>query len=1104
MAGSLAVSPRKSFFYEIEGAAAGDGTTFEAWLRLDPDVSALLWEWEDVSANPPAAAALRLRGDRLYLVRKRDGQKAGQQLINRDDLQIADGRWHHLAVMFDGGGVAVYRDGSRLTGTRPGAAQCGVVGRVSPTMGGAPKRRRSGQMLRPRLWSRALDEAELRAAMSRRRAAGMPNLLFEGHFDAGAVSDAVSGRRLEVEAPGVEARMAEAGDPTSRTICATDLTLTQDMIGSERLLNIEADTLTLSSKLKIPAAQTCIFARMVNVIGDASFDLSGAAGADAGGQAARGTDGNTPGQAGGDGSIGAKGGPGGNAGSLSLVTLGLTGKLTVMADGGTGGSGQAGGPGGNGAPGEDGQDANYEFETPTAGGKGGDAGSGGAGGPSGDGGNGGSVSFVYYGLEPPSGVISSVERGQPSPRAAVPGWAGAPGPGGRGGSYYMDTGTADYGPPGDPGRTGPPASFGALGLPGSATSTWGDYDVFQKEFATRLPLAHLSLHKAERLYFNGDYPQAAAMIDWLWQAATGKPVPDKTPEWTAYVDRVAHLQTQLRRGLNYYGQRANHVPLTAANEYLALLPGLIAAGRTIEADYQYYGDKNNDAQARIQKLKDRAADIAATISQLEAALADAQNLEAATNGGIAALDQQVEAQAIVLSNADLDFQNALAKQAQCDHFRTLLDAVKGIVSVSKGDIGSLAGTAIAIRGYFSGVDPLPGFIQQIPVITYDGPGSMDTIRTTWSTVGPLNTPSAPNAGKMAMTLEEFDAMIQPYLAMPSAVQYLLAMHTYVALTRAYNNQILTYDAVVIKAAQLEAKIGLKKAENERISNLLADVTAEDVDLPDFTAYIQGVHQDSMSLILNYLYQANAALNYYMLGQEPIKVGGSSDFTTMADIAAAFEKIATELPEYINGSSGPQEPFLRLPVELAPAPDHYSEGQDPFALFLAGDGGVHRLRFAIPPDPSLLPGRYQLVANAFTVSVKGFKATGNALMVRLTHSGHAAFTDSSGGVMEYTHPSVQAYYSYVVGPGGSEQATGGGALGGAGGPNRDYIGLSPCTAWLLEINASDNPGLDLSAVTGIELNFSGLCRLTPPEARSRGERPERLRARAVTTGPADHQ
>ena len=322
--------------------------------------------------------------------------------------------------------------------------------------------------------------------------------------------------------------------------------------------------------------------------------------------------------------------------------------------------------------------------------------------------------------------------------------------------------------------------------------------------------------------------------------------------------------------------------------------------------------------------------------------------------------------------------------------------------------------------------------------------------------------------------------MQPYLSIPQAADYLIAMNTYVSLVQAYNQKILTFDALVIEIAALNATINLKQAESARISNLLAQAANQDPNLADYVAYMDGVYQDILTLNLRYLYETNSALNYYTLSQQVIQVGTAGQPLSMADIANVFSNLNTTLPGFINGNPVRSRRSIRFPVTLTSAPTGTFSTGDPFAAFIAGttvgSDHIHAMPFTIPLGPGPVAGRYRLVATAFSVSVPGFKTPTNTILVRLTHSGRAPFLGANGNRVEFTHSAVEVFYAYEVDANGKETQTGGGALG-SGPNNPEYIGLSPCTAWLLEVRESDNPGLDLSAVQNVMLNFSGLCRLT---------------------------
>ena len=249
---------------------------------------------------------------------------------------------------------------------------------------------------------------------------------------------------------------------------------------------------------------------------------------------------------------------------------------------------------------------------------------GGAGGKTGNGGNGGNVivqTFAGASQSTVTGTLTSGIAGQ----QATGGPPGAPGPGGLGGftlfiscnryTCYCSI-TSDRtgsGPQGDPGAIGATASAGTAGVAGSmSTPTATDAD-FQALFP--LSLAHEVLRAAEQSYFNSQFADAATRLQWLAQAAppgSGS----SSDEWSCLATRVQVLLQQLQKGLNFYGQRSNHVPLASVSTYLNTLQGLITAGQAVETDYQFFTNQENDNQDRIAKLQNQINGLSQSIQQL--------------------------------------------------------------------------------------------------------------------------------------------------------------------------------------------------------------------------------------------------------------------------------------------------------------------------------------------------------------------------------------------------------------------------------------------------------------------------------------------------------
>jgi cell division septum initiation protein DivIVA len=575
-----------------------------------------------------------------------------------------------------------------------------------------------------------------------------------------------------------------------------------------------------------------------------------------------------------------------------------------------------------------------------------------------------------------------------------------------------------------------------------------------------ITLALRTLRKAERCYFNSDYATTNALLVWLQQTCPGD------DEWATVQKRLATLLSQLAQGLSFYGRPRNAVPLADAPTYLSTLNTLQTSGGIVEQDYFHFLDQQKAASERIASLKNQLAGVQSAVAQLTDQMAKAADQQGPVNDAIEKLHLQIEVQYNALIAAETAFQSALAAKVGCETFMALLNGAAAIVTTSADGFADLQKMGTAISGLKGELADLNVIVKQIQTAAKD----INSVKSAWTGLaGAIK--GGPDAGKIAVEKGDFDQMMQPYLAMPEAQAYVAAMHAYMASVQARNEKLRQSDALVVLQAQIQATIEQKQAESNRVSNLVADQANQDPTLADYVAFMEGAYQDMQALLLRYLFEANAALDYYTLSQADIQVGSPNHALSMGDIASAVAKIATTLPSFINNSDGPRDPFAALNMTLSAAPaGSYSPGGDPFAQFITGTEHTHELPFSVPLDS--LPGLYQVTATAFTIAVPGFATTNNQIMIRLRHSGYAPFLDMNGKTVEFSHNQVEVYYAYSVDKQGNSTYVGGGAL-----SDTNYIGLSPCTSWLLSIREAENPGLDLSKVTQVLLSFSGKSRLS---------------------------
>lgn len=709
------------------------------------------------------------------------------------------------------------------------------------------------------------------------------------------------------------------------------------------------------------------------------------------------------------------------------------------------------------------------------GGQGGQGGDGGDAGDSGNGGNGGNLLLKL--VEPePNLTAPRTDGGNPS-ASGSPGKPGKPGAGGIGGRKMDEQNVDSFGlaecslgdnraPSGPLGPAGQVGSGGTAGNPGSRGNATVQ-TVSLKDFQTLVPstLAARTLRKAERSYLNGDFEQTATLLGWLHQVS-----PD-TPDWKPLRVRVLTLLSQLRQGLTYYSRPRNAVPLADASTYLTTLGPLLTAGEIIEGDYLRFRDQQQTTADRMQALKSQLDGVGSAVQQLQAQMQKAADQQGPVNDAVQQLHDKIQAQYAVLIVAQTRFQDALRTMVGCATFKEILTAVGTVVTTGGAGFQDLMKASDALKNNdASNEDDDSGFdtiIKAIETATSD----ISSIKGAWTTLADI-IKNAPDAGKIAIKEEDFDQLMQPYLSMPEAQAYVQAMHDYLNLIQARNQKLMEYDALVILQAQIQATIAQKQAEAERVSQLIADEANQDPTLADYVAYMEGTYQDMQSLLLRELFEANAALSYFTLVETDLSIGDDRDIT-MADIATAFDRIQVALPDFINNSRGPQQPFAQLPVVLGPAPSgtYTNPETDPFRAFIRGDGGTHQLTFSVPLGT--LPGLYQVTATDFSILLTGAKTTDNHLMIRLQHSGCAQFQDSAGGTITFSHNPIDVYYAYAIDTNGNITVIGGGSL-----SSSAYIGLSPSTCWTLTMRADENPGLDLSRLTQIAVNYAGKSRLRP--------------------------
>lgn len=888
-------------------------------------------------------------------------------------------------------------------------------------------------------------------------------------------------------------------DASQVTIICTDLTLTQALMPVGKPLTVYADTLTISDALSLPGQNVTIFARQL-ISNDGSLDLSGGSPSTSYTAGARAADGSAgqpftkpaaggtaaaQGNSGTNGTAGLPGSKGNDAGNLVLTVESVIGAFAFTANGGTGGRGQDGGNGGAGGDGQIGADAvikysdgnGYIADDPTAGGLGGTGGQGGTAGQSGDGGNGGNVSmtFVIPNSQPVEVSLNAGSAGL----AAAPGGGGTPGNtvsasdaqpalGGREGYCYKThnggqsytfceltntrTTSGGVGTSLGSGASATPANIGSYGI---ASSTQVDYPGLAA--AQTVPIAQLQLvfQQAQLSYLNADYPTASTLLTWL---ANILPASADQSEQTQLGAVARTLLAYMAQGLDYYGLPRNNVPLANLAFYQAELSTLLAEGATIETAYNTYLQDTADQQAQLAQLQSALQQDQQTIARLQvyqdellgSTPTTAPGLITQAQDAIAQLSQAQSGQQQVMLLSAEAFQDAVSQQANKCSFGDIMKALTSVLLVGIDAYNGISAISSVVSELGQAAAKTENIIKQIETVAK----TVDDMQTKWNQIAELNSDATPDAGKLVMAGSDFDTAIQPFLSLPAAQDYQMQVHDYLGIVQARNQKVYEYNSLLVTQNNLASQIAQKQAAVVRIQNLMA--SANDPTLPECRAYMQAVYNDLQTHLLRYLYEQNQAYNYWALADNPFQVAG----LTIADLDAINTQISEAITDKMNTTTVKAQPFQNIGVTISAV-----DRADQFAGFRqvatnAQNEPAYLLSFSITPDEPAFSNMAQVLASSFTISLPNATTTSGVIDIDLIHSGRAQLLDQQGSPWEFSHLSTLA--DYHIG-----QQAGGDLSGGD-----QYIGLSPFTAWTLQLLANNNPGLDLSQVSEVTISFSG--------------------------------
>ncbi|MEA2326268.1 MAG: hypothetical protein QOE68_1227 [Thermoanaerobaculia bacterium] len=846
-------------------------------------------------------------------------------------------------------------------------------------------------------------------------------------------------------------------------------------------------------------------------------------------------EGETPGSLGGSGGAGGAGGDGGTGGTGGMAgslmggvvsTSGVT--LSWNALGGTGGNGGAGGQGGDGGN----AGSNGEGTTPEQGGGGGN---GGAGGLGGNGGGAGAPGPITTTVPAVILMITALPEAANAVTTAMSqyGTAGAAGSGGTGGSTVSNKAGAN---PGGGGVNAASSAGSPAGTTYFSGSSFDNDGVWRESAAPQalMLLQKVKLFYLMGDPTNQVGTLLGWLVGSAQSYGAMNGIPDLAM-YAAIGAEASALLTQFQQGRDYYGNLPTYAPRPALSFYTAALTPMLGLGgnagtlNAIEDAYNAYFTQLNSAELSTDTLNTALAQVQVQLGGSDPthptpnSLPDQLSKTVALANGliptIAADQAALSAQATILDTALANYQADLEAVAAGECIlQSIIQAGSMFASAEGVDstmVSDLSGDASSGVSWVFGQMPSGTALQQSTLIsqlgvlqgssTTDLNASAASAWTNYSSEVQNNTYMLLSSEDQMNTLfgqytNAIPGSANPDTMTADAKSAVDAINTYIAEVQKLNADIIAYNGYVNQVASILGQIQQATVQQGQLQTSISNFNQQNAELPALVAFMGKLYDDARSVALSTLYQAYRAYMYWSLYASFQGFGALAGLSNPEGIDATSLAAAwtnSLMPSFqtavANASDGP-ESFPASPSEAGASGLTYTltADQNPglFATLLKlNSANLYTMSFVLPAWSSGQPAaQSNQPANPFVdkVNVRINKARpwltgatvtpGNdgseMISVDIIHTG-GEWIISSDGVTKnrFTHePILQTFtYNQAVSPQAIQIDTDFAKTDDQG---NAYAAPSPFTIWTIVVDPNENPGLDMSKVTQLEIEFWG--------------------------------
>lgn len=773
--------------------------------------------------------------------------------------------------------------------------------------------------------------------------------------------------------------------------------------------------------------------------------------------------------------------------------------LTLLAGGGHGGRGQDGHPGLRGEAGADGAKTSqagmrtgghFGFPEDAIGADGQQGGRAGTPGLSGNGGDGGQI--VLNIADPLAlGMVLGLGGGDGGAQARA-GDRGPGGPGGQGALCRMfDAGTgqplADMrAPDGRQGPAGPAAhgqgSRGRAGAPGvplrinGRPFTGGEVPTLSfAALAQALSLCQLLItqNATDLDFLNArDEPGRTAVAQayaWLIDInqpftdpdaqidAARVPLPEQKVRASMHDSAIVSLM-RLQQGLDYYGHSYNWAPVLTLNSLVGRTGQIIELGKVVEDQYNRYRDEGSTGSDRMQAFRQAKQEIDRKLADF---LGEIDKLKPQIDNfrtEVEDYSQDLRRQRTLLLEGQLKFRDELVRYLR-EQSDITLDTFLDMLGTVIGCVGGVSEAAGGVKTAIDAVRKAQELSKQVKGVVEvfkKAKATIDGIIKAYSTVKDFIDEANPNAAKILVDADDFDALIKEYLGkFDAAGELRRAMDHYLELSQARNMAAYNYSTLVAQLLSVQV-------EHDQLYQSIQHINAElaahqDNLLPVYTAYLQDAYEDVQRNLLRNIYQENRAYQYWSLQERQLQAENLS-IATQAD---THRLLLADIDSYRENSELSFDFHQKLTITAERYPHEFAAMLQSRSLAFGLD---------IRSEPGFRNMRH-IIARSFKLEFPDIVDADQVLFLNLIHSGQAVLNsdtdlDTPGAFHVFSHrPRIRLYKIDYQ----DRSNTAGGNLGD---DEQGYAGVSPFTQWRIDFDLKGNEWLDLSVIKTVELTFEG--------------------------------